>query len=47
MAYEAVRKYGMFGEDAGYLSTDTKDVSQEYNALVDEKVKKILDVRLK
>ena len=26
-AYEAVRRYGMFGEDAGYLSVDPKDVS--------------------
>ena len=42
LAYEAVRKYGMFGEDAGYLSTDSKDVSQDYNSQVDEKVKKIL-----
>jgi ATP-dependent metalloprotease len=27
IAYEAVRRYGMFGEDAGYLSVDVKDVS--------------------
>jgi ATP-dependent Zn protease len=46
LAYEAVRRYGMFGEDAGYLSVDVKDVSQEHNALIDEQVKKILDVRL-
>jgi hypothetical protein len=32
LAIEAVRKYGMFGDDAGYLSTDSKDVSAEYNA---------------
>ena len=43
LAYEAVRRYGMFGEDAGYLSVDVKDVSQEHNALIDEQVKKILD----
>lgn len=34
----------MFGEDAGYMSVDVKDVSQEHNALIDEKVKKILEV---
>lgn len=27
LAYEAVRRYGMFGKDAGYLSVDVKDVS--------------------
>ena len=27
IAYEAVRRYGMFGEEAGYLSIDYKDVS--------------------
>ena len=35
LAYEAVRRYGMFGEDAGYLSVDVKDVSQEHNAMID------------
>lgn len=43
LAYEAVRRYGMFGEDAGYLSVDIKDVSQEHNAMIDDKVKQILD----
>ena len=43
LAYEAVRRYGMFGEDAGYLSVDAKDVSQEHNAMIDDKVKQILD----
>lgn len=33
----------MFGEDAGYLSVDQKDVSQEHNAMIDLKVKQILD----
>jgi ATP-dependent Zn protease len=47
LAYEAVRRYGMFGEEAGYLSVDVKDVSQEHNAMIDEQVKKILDVRLR
>ena len=27
IAYEAVRKYGMFGEDAGYISIDAKECS--------------------
>ena len=42
-AYAAVRKYGMFGEDAGYISMDQKDTSSEYNAMIDDKVKQILD----
>jgi ATP-dependent metalloprotease len=44
IAYAAVRHYGMFGEDAGYASVDVKDVSQEHNARIDDKVKQILDV---
>ncbi|CDW81299.1 atp-dependent metalloprotease family protein [Stylonychia lemnae] len=43
IAYEAVRKYGMFGAEAGLMSTDSKEVSQEQNAIIDDKVKKILD----
>jgi len=39
LAYEAVRRYGMFGESAGYLSVDQKDVSQEHNAMIDMQVK--------
>jgi ATP-dependent metalloprotease len=27
LAYEAVRRYGMFGEDAGYISISVKDAS--------------------
>ena len=27
MAYEAVRKYGMFGEESGFMAVDIKDVS--------------------
>ena len=46
IAYQAVRRYGMFGEDAGYISIDVKDASSEHNAMVDDNVKKILDVRL-
>lgn len=43
IAYEAVRKYGMFGDDAGFLSVDYKDCSQEHNAVIDDKVKEIVD----
>lgn len=43
IAYEAVRKYGMYGEEAGLLSIDFKDVSQEHNAMIDERVKEILE----
>jgi ATP-dependent Zn protease len=46
IAYEAVRRYGMFGEDAGYISSDQKDLSQEHNAMIDQKVKQILDVSI-
>jgi ATP-dependent metalloprotease len=45
MAYAAVRRYGMFGESAGYISSDKKDTSEEYNAKIDAEVKKILKVR--
>jgi ATP-dependent Zn protease len=43
MAYFAVRKSGMFGEESGYISSDSKDTSEKYNAKVDQIVKKILD----
>lgn len=43
IAYAAVRKYGMFGDDAGFASIDFKDSSAEHNAMIDENVKKILD----
>lgn len=46
IAYEAVRSYGMFGEDAGYISIDQKDSSQAHNAMIDDKVKQILDVSI-
>jgi ATP-dependent Zn protease len=46
IAYQAVRRYGMFGEDAGYISIDVKDASPEHNAMIDDNVKKILDVSL-
>lgn len=43
MAYFAVRKAGMFGEDASWISSEKDDTSEEYNARVDKTVKKILD----
>ena len=43
MAYFAVRKAGMFGEDASWISSDKEDTSENYNAKVDKTVKKILD----
>ena len=48
MAYRAVRNFGMFGEEglAGFGSTDNSQTSEKYNAMVDEQVKKILDVRV-
>lgn len=33
----------MFGDYSGYLSTDIEETSEKYNALVDKKVKEILD----
>jgi ATP-dependent metalloprotease len=43
IAYQAVRRFGMFGEDVGYLSTEKEQSSEKYNAMVDKAVKKILD----
>lgn len=43
IAYQAVRRFGMFGEEVGYLSTDKDENSEKYNSLVDSAVKKILD----
>jgi hypothetical protein len=34
----------MFGETSGFLSTDSEETSEKYNALVDKQVKDILDV---
>lgn len=44
MARRAVREFGMFGEDgSGFLSSSKDDSSQKFNAMIDEKVKEILD----
>lgn len=34
----------MFGEEAGYISSDPDSTSEKYNAMVDKEVKDILDV---
>ncbi len=44
LAYNAVRQYGMFGEQAGYMTADPDNASEKYNAMVDKEVKIILDV---
>lgn len=38
-AYRAVMRFGMFGEDLGYMSSSMDDLSEEMKAKVDEKVK--------
>ena len=43
MAYRAVESFGMFGEDAGYISADKNQMSQERLAMIDKKVVEILD----
>lgn len=44
LAYRAVRLFGMFGENAGYISASPDQTSEKYNAMVDKQVKEILDV---
>ena len=46
LAYRAVRYFGMFGETAGYISTDPDSTSEKYNAMIDKQVKEILDVSI-
>jgi ATP-dependent Zn protease len=47
LAFRAVRLFGMFGENAGYISADPEQTSEKYNAMVDKQVKEILEVCLK
>lgn len=42
IAYGAVMQYGMFGEEVGYMSSQTKDLSEEMKTKIDTQVKKIL-----
>ena len=39
IAYGAVMKYGMFGEDVGYMSSQTDQLSEEMKNNIDVKVK--------
>uniref|UniRef100_A0A7S3MVR4 AAA+ ATPase domain-containing protein n=1 Tax=Strombidium inclinatum TaxID=197538 RepID=A0A7S3MVR4_9SPIT len=43
IATQAVRHFGMFGQDASFISKDHKETSETHNAKVDETVKNILD----
>ena len=43
MAYQAVRRFGMFGQEAGYISSGKDENSDAYNAMIDQEVKRILD----
>lgn len=43
LAYRAVRMFGMFGENTGYISSSPEQTSEKYNAMVDKQVKEILD----
>ena len=43
MAQQAVRYFGMFGEDVSYISRQKKDTSDTHNADVDREVQQILD----
>lgn len=42
LAHRAVESFGMFGEDAGYISASKKETSQDRLAMIDMKVKEIL-----
>jgi len=42
IAYQAVMRYGMFGEDVGYISTSNDNLSDEMLSKIDETVRKIL-----
>ena len=35
-------RFGMFGDDVGYMSSDHKELSEEMKAKIDDQVKKIL-----
>jgi ATP-dependent Zn protease len=38
-----VMRYGMLGEDVGYMSSSTEDLSEEMKSRIDCKVKQLLD----
>ena len=41
MAYASIEKFGMFGEEVGYISTNEK-ISDDRKAMIDNKVKVLL-----
>ena len=43
IAYQAVMRMGMFGEELGYMSSDYDDLSEDQRARIDTVVKKILN----
>lgn len=43
MAQQAVRYFGMFGEDVSYISRDKNNTSDTHNGDIDKLVTKILD----
>lgn len=42
VAYRAVMRDGMYGEEVGYMSASTDELSEEMKAIIDENVKRIL-----
>jgi len=42
IAYQAVRDFGMFGEDAGYISANKDSLSDQHASMIDTKVQQIL-----
>merc|ERR1712228_869543 len=42
LAYRAVQSFGMYGEDAGYISKDDSGLSDKHKGMVDHKVQQIL-----
>lgn len=43
IAYRAVMNYGMYGEDVGYMSSSTDELSEDMKAIIDARVKRILE----
>ena len=42
IAYRAVMRYGMYGEEVGYMSSSTDELSEEMKAIIDKSVNRIL-----
>lgn len=43
LASQAVRYFGMYGDDVSFISRDKNDTSDEHNGQIDVAVQKILD----